>query len=176
MNTCCNINEIVSIDVVVAFATTVCQLLSNKSSSKGCKAHCEKLHFTADSVWMIPEDNVVEAHGYGFRSTVVSGEHSRSKTSAIIAMYDVSTTRVFVKYLTKTLVVEMSYIAIIALVLLRECSPLTTVDTRRCLCILYMSTLYRLPCPLIVMRYSLSALTGHWIQQRMHKHIIPVVW
>ena len=43
-------------------------------------------------------NNVVEAHGYGFRSTVVSGEHSRSKTSAIIA-----------------------------LVLLRECSPLTTV-------------------------------------------------
>ena len=42
--------------------------------------------------------NVVEAHGYGFRSTVVSGEHSRSKTSAIIAIY-------------------------IALVLLRECSP-----------------------------------------------------
>ena len=36
--------------------------------------------------------NVIEAHGYGFRSTVVSGEHSRSKTSAIIAMYDVSTT------------------------------------------------------------------------------------
>ena len=29
--------------------------------------------------------NVVEAHGYGF--TVVSGEHSRSKTSAIIAMF-----------------------------------------------------------------------------------------
>ena len=46
--------------------------------------------------------NVVEAHGYGFRSTVVSGELSRSKTSAIIA--------------------------IIALGLLRECSPLTTVD------------------------------------------------
>ena len=43
-------------------------------------------------------NNVVEAHGYGFRPTVVSGEHSRSKTSAIIA-----------------------------LVLLRECSPLTTV-------------------------------------------------
>ena len=115
--------------------------------------------------------NVVEAHGYGFRSTVVSGEHSRSKTSAIIAMYDVSTTRVFVRYktggqkrwstvvsgehsrsktsaiiamynvlttrvfiryktvlyLTKTLVVRTSYIAIIALVLLCECSPLTTV-------------------------------------------------
>ena len=33
-----------------------------------------------------------------------------------------------VLYLTKTLVVETSYIAIIALVLLRECSPLTTVD------------------------------------------------
>ena len=31
--------------------------------------------------------NVVEAHGYGFRSTVVSGEHSRRKTSAIIAMF-----------------------------------------------------------------------------------------
>ena len=45
--------------------------------------------------------NVVEAQGYGFRSTVVSGEHSRSKTSAIIAMYDVSTTRVFVRYKTK---------------------------------------------------------------------------
>ena len=44
--------------------------------------------------------NVVEAHGYGFRSTVVSGEHSRSKTSAIIAMYDVSTTRVVVRYKT----------------------------------------------------------------------------
>ena len=57
--------------------------------------------------------NVVEAHGYGFRSTVVSGEHSRSKTSAIIEMYDVLTTR---------------YIAIIALVLLRECLPLTTVE------------------------------------------------
>ena len=43
-------------------------------------------------------------------------------------MYDVSTTRVFVRYktvlyLTKTLVVETSYIAIIALVLLHECSP-----------------------------------------------------
>ena len=38
--------------------------------------------------------NVVEAHGYGFRSTVSEDEHSRSKTSAIIA-----------------------------LVLLRECSP-----------------------------------------------------
>ena len=47
-------------------------------------------------------NNVVEAHGYGFRSTVVSGEHSRSKTSAIIAMYDVSTTRVFVRYKTKS--------------------------------------------------------------------------
>ena len=35
--------------------------------------------------------NVVEAHGYGFRSTIVSGEHSRSKTSAIIAMYNDST-------------------------------------------------------------------------------------
>ena len=46
--------------------------------------------------------NVVEAHGYGFRSTVVSGEHSRSKTSAIIAMYDVSTTRVFVRYKAKS--------------------------------------------------------------------------
>ena len=44
------------------------------------------------------DKNVVEAHGYGFRSTVVSGEHSRSKTTAIIV-----------------------------LVLLRECSPLTTV-------------------------------------------------
>ena len=33
----------------------------------------------------------------GYISTVVSGEHSRSKTSAIIAMYDVSTTRVFVR-------------------------------------------------------------------------------
>ena len=33
-----------------------------------------------------------------------------------------------VLYLTKTLVVETSYIAIIALVLLRECAPLTTVD------------------------------------------------
>ena len=42
----------------------------------------------------IIHNNVVEAHGYGLRSTVVSGEHSRSKTSAIIAMYDVSTTRV----------------------------------------------------------------------------------
>ena len=70
--------------------------------------------------------NVVEAHGYSFRSTVVSGQHSRSKTSAIIAMYDVSTD---VLYVTKTLVVETSYIAIIALVLLRECSPLTTVDS-----------------------------------------------
>ena len=51
--------------------------------------------------------NVVEAHGYGFRSTVISDEHSRSKTSAIIAMCDVLTTRVFVRYkvsfvLTKT--------------------------------------------------------------------------
>ena len=46
--------------------------------------------------------NVVEAHGYGFRSTVVSGEHSRSKTSAIIAMYDVSTRRVSVRYETKS--------------------------------------------------------------------------
>ena len=35
-----------------------------------------------------------------------------------------------VLYLTKTLVVETSYIAIIALVLLRECSPLTTVDLK----------------------------------------------
>ena len=70
--------------------------------------------------------NVVEAHGYSFRSTVVSGEHSRSKTSAIIAMYDISTD---VLYVTKTLVVETSYIAIIALVLLHECSPLTTVDS-----------------------------------------------
>ena len=59
---------------------------------------------------------VVEAHGYDASttrvfvryktggqkrwSTVVSGEHSRSKTSAIIAMYDVSTTRVFVRYKT----------------------------------------------------------------------------
>ena len=61
--------------------------------------------------------NVVEAHGYGFRSTVYSeGEHSRSKTSAIVAMYDISTTRVFIKtvlYLTQTLMVETSYIAII---------------------------------------------------------------
>ena len=39
-------------------------------------------------------------------STVVSGEHSRSKTNAIIAMYDVSTTRVFVRY--KTVAVAMS--------------------------------------------------------------------
>ena len=30
----------------------------------------------------------------------MSGEHSRSKTSAIIAMYDVSTTRIFVRYKT----------------------------------------------------------------------------
>ena len=60
----------------------------------------------------------------------MSGEHSRSKTSAIIAMYDISITRVFVLYLMKTLVVETSYIAIIALVLLRECSPLTTVDLK----------------------------------------------
>ena len=73
--------------------------------------------------------NVIEAHGYGFRSTVVSGEHSRSKTSAIIAMYDVSNTRVFVRYKTVLyLVVETSYIAIIAPVLLRECSPLATDD------------------------------------------------
>ena len=72
--------------------------------------------------------NVVEAHGYGFRSTVVSGEHSRSKTSAIIAMYDISTTTVLVLYLTKTLVIETSHIAIIEFVLLRECSPLTTVE------------------------------------------------
>ena len=35
-----------------------------------------------------------------------------------------------VLYLTKTLVVEMLYIAIIALVLLREYSPLTTVDLK----------------------------------------------
>ena len=47
----------------------------------------------------IEYNNVVEAHGHGFRSTVVSGEHSHSKASAIIV-----------------------------LVLLRECSPLTTVD------------------------------------------------
>ena len=40
-------------------------------------------------------------HWYG-QPTVVSGEHSRSKTSAIIAMYDVSTTRVFVRYRTKS--------------------------------------------------------------------------
>ena len=33
-----------------------------------------------------------------------------------------------VLYLTKTLVVETSYIAIITLVLLHECSPLTTVN------------------------------------------------
>ena len=46
--------------------------------------------------------NVLEVHGYGFRSTVVSGEYSHSKTSAIIAMYDVSTTRVFVRYKTKS--------------------------------------------------------------------------
>ena len=58
----------------------------------------------------------------------MSGEHSRSKTSAIIAMYNVLTTRVFVRYKT-------SYIAIIVLVLLRECSPLTTVDKLPC----YMS-------------------------------------
>ena len=38
--------------------------------------------------------------GRGYISTVVSGEHSCSKTSAIIAMYDVSTTRVFVRYKT----------------------------------------------------------------------------
>ena len=38
--------------------------------------------------------------GRGYISTVVSGEHSRSKTSAIIAMYDVSTTRVLVRYKT----------------------------------------------------------------------------
>ena len=30
----------------------------------------------------------------------MSGEHSRSKTSTIIAMYDVSTTRIFVRYKT----------------------------------------------------------------------------
>ena len=35
--------------------------------------------------------------------TVVSGEHSCSKTSVIIAMYDVSTTRVFVRYKTAVL-------------------------------------------------------------------------
>ena len=69
--------------------------------------------------------NVVEAHDYGFRSTAVSGEHSRSKTSAIIEMYDVLTRRL---YLTRTLLVETSYITIIALVLLRECLPLTTVE------------------------------------------------
>ena len=51
-------------------------------------------------LYMLSVSNVVEAHGYGFRSTVVSGEHSRSKTSAIIAMYNVSTTGVFVRYKT----------------------------------------------------------------------------
>ena len=62
---------------------------------------------------------VTEAGGYASTSTVVKV----SKTSAVIAMYDFSTTRVFVRYKT-------SYIAIIALVLLHECSPLTTVDLK----------------------------------------------
>ena len=59
-----------------------------------CQLHCLILFLWLPKI----NDNVVEAHGYGFRSTVVRGEHSRSKTSAIIAMYDVSTTRVFVRY------------------------------------------------------------------------------
>ena len=53
--------------------------------------------------------NVVEAHGYGFRSTVVSGEYLCSKTSAIIAMYDVSTMRVFVRYKTVRLGLFLGY-------------------------------------------------------------------
>ena len=49
----------------------------------------------------IGESNVVEAHGYGFRSTVVKA--SIHVASAIIAMYDVLTMRVFVRYKTVSL-------------------------------------------------------------------------
>ena len=42
------------------------------------------IHFAESATQYL--SNVVEAHGYRFRSTVVSGEHSRSKTSAIIAL------------------------------------------------------------------------------------------
>ena len=38
----------------------------------------------------------------GYISTVVSGEHSHSKTSAIIAVYGVPTMRVFVRYKTES--------------------------------------------------------------------------
>ena len=57
--------------------------------------------------------------------TVVSGEHSHSKTSAIIAMYDIPTTfrprGSSSGTWRRPSWLKMSYIAIIALVLLREC-------------------------------------------------------
>ena len=47
------------------------------------------------------EATTIEAHA-DYISTVVSGEHSHSKTSAIIAVYDISTMRVFVRYKTES--------------------------------------------------------------------------
>ena len=56
--------------------------------------------------------------------------HIDAPFTLLASEYKVLTVVSGVLYLTKTLVVKTSYIAIIALVLLRECSPLTTVDLK----------------------------------------------
>ena len=77
------------------------QNLAVKSTQKTCLVAQSNLHRIHLYMMVIIIHNVVEAHGYGFKST--GGEHSCSKTSAIIAMYDVSTTRVFVRSKTNKL-------------------------------------------------------------------------